>query len=238
MGLMNKVTKIAGKKAVEKIAASGIVDNAVNTIITKHNSAIGIKSTEESIKTSKRKNQLIIKRRSFSMDSVVSAFAGKFDNSNGTPISYRIYDCDGSLVYKCDSDKSILDQYIHNLYDSDNEKIGTISEPLVKLNISLIEKDVKKCAVYFESLKICELKKSIERISNIRYYESISGDVKITCCDHDLIQIQYKGRLVAVLRSVSGILKDDYVDKYIMEYDRLEDEVIGVLLALAVDIIT
>ena len=33
MGLMNKVTKIAGKKAVEKIAASGIVDNAVNTMI-------------------------------------------------------------------------------------------------------------------------------------------------------------------------------------------------------------
>jgi hypothetical protein len=81
------------------------------------------------------------------------------------------------------------------------------------------------------------LKKSIERITNIRYFETINGDVEIDCSNHDLIQIRYKGRLVAVLRTVSGILKDDYVDKYVMEYDRLEDEMIGVLLALAVDII-
>lgn len=237
MGLINKVTKMAGKRAIERFAESGIIDLTLNTIITKRNSHIGIKGTEELIKTSKKKNQLVIKCRSFSITSVVNAFSGKIDNSNSAPISYRIYDCDGSLVYKCDSDKSILDQYTHNLYDSDNEIIGTISEPFIALSISLTEKDVKKCTVRLGPSKICELKKSIERITNIRYFETIDGDVKISCFDHDLIQIQYKGKLLAVLRPVSGVLKDDYVDRYVMEYDRMEDEVIGVLLALAVDII-
>ena len=237
MGLMDKVSKKAGKKALEKVLSAGLVDNAINTILTTHNSKVGIKTTEEIMQKAISKNQLVIKCRSFSLGSVVDAFSGKFNESDGAPKSYQIYDCNGELVYKCDPQKTVFDRSILNLYDADDEYIGTITEPLVNMSVSLVEKNVKKCTVHFGSTKICELKKSVERLSNVRYIETLNGDVKVDCNEHNQFTVTYNGRLIARLYPVTCILKDGYVDKYVMKYDYLEDEMIGVLLAIVVDII-
>ena len=50
-------------------------------------------------------------------------------------------------------------------------------------------------------------------------------------------KIRYAGKRVATLHDVPLHFDSGYMDRFIMEYDNLEDEAIGVLLAVGVDLI-
>ena len=50
-------------------------------------------------------------------------------------------------------------------------------------------------------------------------------------------KVYYNGKLLASLHDCPLVIKDGYMDKFVMEYDDPADEVVGILLATAIDLI-
>lgn len=223
MSLKEKLIKLEGAKVVKKIVSSSGVDFAVNNVMNKIGKATGMSTTDEYVQKIES-NYLIIKSCSCSVGTITGLFINKMPDTNDLGEGYRVYDSNGNLKYKSDT---------LNMYDANNEKIGSVKERLISVGVPLLEKEVKRCIVYLGNERICELKKY--KSFGVLQLEALEGSVEIKCINENNYKISYNGKVVANLHEVPLNFKDGYVDKFVMEYDNTEDEIIGVLLALAFD---
>lgn len=243
MSLKDKLVALSVAKVTNKIKTNGIVDGAVNSVFNKIGKAVGQKTTAEHLKNTKT-NYLIIKTYSFSLVTMASAIINKgkiLEGGDSYETTYQITDASDKLRYKSDAKFTITDRDIFDLYDANDCIIGCVKKHLFPIGIPLLEKEVKKCSVYLGKEKISELKKYkslVDLISDdINFDDIYEGNVTINCKEGNSIKIYYKERLIVTLHEVPLNLKDGYADKFVMEYDNIEDEVIGLLLSIAVDLI-
>lgn len=242
MGLKEKLLQTATTKVAKHIVNSGSVDNAINTAINKLGKLSGMKTTDEVIKNVSQKNYLIIKARSFSVSSIAGMFKDKTPNTNDLLGRFQIVDKDGILKYKSEDKESSLlsdivdyDREFLNVYDSSNKKIGSVKEWLVSIGVPLLEKEVKKCTIKIGNEKFCDLKK-YESFGDLEF-DTLYGDIKVSHKDKKDFTISHKGKKIAALHTVPINLKDGHADKFIIEYDDPEYEIIAVMVAIGIDII-
>lgn len=234
MSLKGKLTALAGAKIAEKVIPKGSVDGVVNSVLNKLGQATGQKTAAEHIQGIK-KNFLVIKSKSYSIGTMVGLFTGKTPDMNDYLGRYQIVDGNGTLKYKSNAENTITDREILDLFDANGNKIGYVKKHLISTGVPLFEKEVKKCTVFLGKEKIALLKKYVS-FGNLEF-EVLEGSVKITHQEGKSFKIQYKGKQVATLHDCPLNLKDGYADKFVMEYDNSEDEVIAILLATAIDLI-
>ena len=235
MGIKNKLAKLAGENILEKISSSGSIDNMINSVMDKIDKNLGIGNANDYVKNVKSKYHLIIKSRSYSVGTIAGALTGVVltDDLLGR---YQVYDGDGVLKYRSDAECNMTNRDILDIYDAEDKRIGCVKEWLVSVGIPLFEKEVKKCTVKYAGNKICDLKKYVS-FDGLEF-EVLDGAVKIKYDDDGKeFTLNYKGKKIAQLHTVPIRLKDGYTDKFVMEYDSLENEAIAVLIAIAIDLI-
>lgn len=233
MGLKDKLTQIAGAKVVEQLASSGSIENAVNGLLNKIGKATGQSTTDEYIKNI-QKNYLIIKFHSFTIGDVANLITNrktKYDVSEGM---YCVYDANGVLKYKTNDDSGFwTDKDTYHLLDANNNELGKINEKLFPTGVPLLEKEVKKSDIFISNEKLCMMKG----------YESF-GDKCFDIYD-SIYRIEYKKgkdtvikhnkETIATLHKVPYNFKEGYTDKYVIEYDNTENELVAVLLTIGFD---
>lgn len=234
MGLKGKLKAVAATKIVEKVIPKGSIDDAINSMLNKIGKAAGEKTAAEHIQEIK-KNYLIIKSKSYSIGDVVGIVIGNAPKMNDYLVRYQIVDGNGTLKYKSSAENTITDREILDLFDTNGNKIGYVKEHLISTGIPLFEKEVKKCTVYLGKEKIALLKKYVS-FGDLEF-EVLEGSVKITHKEGKDFKIQYEGEQIAILHDCPFNLMDGYADKFVMEYDSPEYEVVAILLATAIDLI-
>ena len=237
MSIKGRLAAFAVGKAVKKIVSSGTIESTANTLIKKVEKYGCIKSAEEYIKKVNSRNYLIIKSRSATIGTIIGFFTGNDPKNKNMPDSYRAYDKNGQLLYYSDTTENyvggLIPQDITNIYDSGSKKIGEIKEHLLNLGVPVLEKEVNKCSVKLYGEKICILKKY--EIFGEREYETIEGNIKITYTKERGFITMFDNRTLSQIHTLPITLKDDYANKFIVEYDDINDEKLAVLLAIAID---
>lgn len=239
MSLTGKLTALVGTKIAEKVIPKDSVDDAVNSMLNKFGKTIGQKTAAEHIQEIK-KNYLVIKSKSYSINTIVSFFAGKTPGMNDYLGRYQIVDGNGTLKYKTNAEDTITDREILDLFDASGKKVGYVKEHLISTGIPLFEKEVKKCTVFLGKEKIALLKKYIsfgELEFDVLEGGNLNENVKITHQEGKNFKIYYKGKLIATLHDCPRNFMDGYVDKFVIEYENPADEVVVILLATAIDLI-
>lgn len=234
MSLTGMIALFVAGKVAKKAVSNGSVDKAINAVVNKIGKVNGQNKAEEYInKTEKR--CLIIKAKSYTLGGMIGVLSGDPSYINDCNGKYQITDVSGAVIYKSLADNTITDREILNIYDKSGSKIGCVKEHLVSMGIPLLEKDVKKCSVFLRNEKIAELKKSI--CFGDLEFETLEGNVKILHQQGRNFQVKYRGESILKLHDVPFNMKDGYAEKYVMEYENTTDEVVAVLLAIAIDLI-
>ena len=232
MSLKEKLSSLATEKLVEK--ANGGVDGVINAALNKIGKATGQKMATEYVQNT-QKNCLIIRGKSYSVGTIAGLFAGKTPDLTDCDGYYQIFDTTGTMKYRSTSKDTIMDRDIIDLYDMKGNKIGYVKEHIMSIGVPLLEKDVKRCSVYLGKEKIAVLKKyvSFGELS----FETLEGKYKVTCDKGKWYKVFYGAKQIVKLNVVPVNLKNGYVDKFVIEYDDISDEVVAILLATAVDVI-
>lgn len=231
MSIKGKIAFLAGSKIAEKVVSKVPADDALNSVINKLAKAKGLKTSAEHIQEIK-KNYLIIKSKSYSLAELIR---DQTSNTNDYLGHYQIVDSNGTLKYKSDEEKSLIDREILDLFDASGMKIGYVKKHLISTGFPLFEHKVKKCTVFLGTEKIASLKKYVS-FGELEFEEQ-EGKVKITHNNGKNFRIYYKGKLVATLHDCPINFKEGFTDKFVMEYDDLADEVVAILLTTAIDLI-
>lgn len=234
LGLKGKIAKLAGERVAEKLLTSQTVNDVLNNAINISERSSGKKSTEEYIKAIKN-NYLVIKERSRSVGTMINILSDKKEHIDDPLGRYRVYDNLGNLKYKSTVEITLADREVIDIFDENDRKIGCVKEHLLSAGVPLLEKEVKKCSVYLGKDKICELKK-YKSFGDL-YFEVLDGNVKIEHDKGQNFKINYKGKILSKLHDVPYKMKDGYTDKFVMEYCDVKNDIVGVLLAIALDVI-
>lgn len=183
------------------------------------------------------KNYLYVKAPSLSLKSMGGILAGNVSNIESFGSRYKIYDLNENIKYFSDYDISlILDRESITLYDSQKNKIGKVKEYAFSVGVPFFEKEVKKCCVYLKNNLICKLKK-YESFGEL-CFETLEGDIRIKYDKNKPREfIITKNKEIARIYTPILKLKDEYVDKYLIEYEDTSNEEIILLTVLAIDII-
>lgn len=238
MGLKDKLVSIASSKLLENVS-TGNIDNVINSFLNKAGKLTGEKTTQEYISNLSQSNYLIIQSKSYSSATITNLFVGNPPSniSSDSQGRYRIFDQWGNLRYKSDTENTVSDREIVNLSDANGNQIGRVKEHLFSVGFPGLEKEPKTCSIWYNKERIAQLKK-YKAFKETRF-TVLDGKVQIiqSKTNNKSIILKYQNKAVAILHRVPINLKDGYVDKYVMEINRPDDEVIGVLLSIAIDII-
>lgn len=189
-------------------------------------------------KYSDNKNYLHVKVPSLSLKSMGGILAGNISNIENFGNTYRISDLKGDIKYLSDYDISlVLDKESITLYDSEKNKIGKVKEYPLSVGVPFFEKEVKKCGVYLKDRLICKLKK-FESFGELGF-ETIEGSFYIKYDKRNPCEfiIRKNKKNIGKIYAPSFKLKDEFIDKYLIEYDDVLDEKIVLLMTLALDVI-
>ena len=238
--LEHKLQRAVVDKVTEKVMPGG-AEGAVNTVVTKLGKLTGQSTAPEYIKKAE-KHILVVKARSYSLKTMTNTFKrlakGKLPNLVDDQGRYMVVDPSGVLKYRSDAEDDILDRTITNLYDSTGAKIGHVQEHMNTMGVPLLEKNVKRCSVFLGREKICTIKKY--EAFGVTEIEVTDGSFDVWAndlCTHIELKNNITKSMIGELKTVPFTLKDGYADKFVLEYDNPEDEVVAVLLAIAVDVI-
>lgn len=233
MGLKEDLFGFAIRKAVEKTIPSEKIDQTVNNMINGLGKIIGANTVESYTEQIKSKNCFVVKVPPVSVVDVLTDKVG-----NSFPKDWevqRFYDLNNSLHFysKTRDPFVVLDRTICDVYDVNKEKIGEVKENLVSVGIPLLEKGVKKCSVKMADKVLTVLKKS-ESFGEIEFqttdgkfeikYDNESGSFKIFRGNECIIRIN----------SIFANFSNDYIEKYVVEYDDVKDQKLAVLLTVGI----
>lgn len=232
MSLKGKLAAFAAKKITEKVVSSNVVNNAVNSTFAKIGKYTGQKTVVDHIQEIEE-NCLIIKAKSYSLGTMIGALHDKIPNDKDYLGRYQIVDTFGEIKYKAIEENSFIDRKIIYLFNANDQKIGSLKESILTMGVPVFEKDVKRCSIYLKEEEIAELKKS-SYFGNLEL-EISEENIEITYKKEEEFKVYYKGILIAEFYDVPLILKDGYREKYVMKYDNAENEVLAILLMMAID---
>lgn len=237
MGLKGKIAALAVKKAKE-LVPNEIVDNTLNSILNKTWKASGMKLSEDLLNEA-HNNCLIVKQQSFSAKTVVDLLAEKNYTPKYNPNRYQVVDTSEKIKYTVYDRPSVTAKSILEIYDAFDNKLGYITEHLMAVGIPLLEKDVKKCTVYLDNEPLCTLKScySIEYSSKKKYVEALENHINIRYEKDNSIELFFCGRKIAILHAVQMNFGDCFTDKFIVDSYNQDDEILVILLTIAISLI-
>lgn len=237
MGIKKALVKYAGKKVASKILMTETVDNAITSTINKMEQ-YGQNNTIEKYDyyKGKRKNYVVIKVKAYSLGKLVGTYLGGKTDYDEWNKKYHVYDDVGELIYKADSILTFTDRYILDVFDTTGVKIGCIKQWIVPIGVPLLEKELQRCTISLGSGKSFDLKKF--KLMGELEFEVVDKDIEIKCDRDKNIDIYLNGEVIVELYRLPHEFSNSYVDKYIMAYDKMEYEMLGILLAIGIDIIT
>lgn len=166
MSLKSFIVGSIVSKTIEKLASSEKVDDMVNNVVVKSAKSNGWVTNESNFEI-KRKYCFIIKSKSVSVNSLKNVIKGDYSDMGGYWGKYKIYDYLNNLKYTTEpKDFGLLSELVGYdketlyLFDDTNKMRGSIKENLFSLRISLLEKDAKRCTLFINNNKFCEISKS------------------------------------------------------------------------------
>lgn len=228
---MSIINMIYGKQKLDKAKES------FKESVASFKKEVGLdKTADKIIQKVQTENVLIIKTQSYSISTMAIALLGGSNVSVGGNCRYQITTKDGIEVFASDMETTFFtDRDILTVYDKSNgiRKIGTIKQWLISGGIPLLEKEAKTCTVVVGNEKLCNLKKYIS--FGDLYIEASDGDIKIKIVSDDNYSIYYHGEKIAELYEMPIKLKDDFVDRYVLEYKEEKDKLVAVMMAIALD---
>ena len=236
MNLKKKITGIIGDAVTKKIPKNFTIDNAVNKVMNKLSKVTGMKEAKEF--KNPNKTYLYVKGASLSIGTMAGVLKGKLPKEyyNG----YRIYNNDGKLKYTSESKTGfITDKDKVVLYDMKENILGKVKENFISAGVPFFEKEVRKCAVFLGDKCVCKLKR-YESFGDLEF-DTLEGKMHITYNgEHKHVYKIKKGnKIIAIANETPLNFVDGYTDKYVLEYmgTEPEDEVLAVLMAIALDIV-
>lgn len=243
MGLKDTLIGTIASKTLEKIAVSGRADDIVNNTIEKISKVTKEKTSASEIEI-KRKYCIKIKVKSNTIKSVAKEMLGLSSDSGEFWGKYRIVDSSDNLKYVSElkEPSSILSELVGYdkdtlyVFDTNERKIGKIKENIFShsdLIDYLFEKDAKRCTIYLHGEELFDVKRYLEEDS----YDVGSCDYRIDYDGGVDIRIKNRTCVIAEAHRITTLFKDEYLDRYIIEYDNPDDELPLLLLVLAIDML-
>lgn len=198
----------------------------------------GLNRTSDSlIRNTEFDNVLIIKLRSFSIGNIFSA--QKDANLYCEDEFLQVLTTEQNKIYSIKIELDVLtNRNIVKVYDERYEhlKIGEIKPWLISPRLPFLEKEAKTCSVILKKENLCYLKKCVSLGQT--EYQTIKGNLFVRLVSENLFSIQYEGQEIAKLHALPIKLKNEFVDRYVLEYRDIRDEQIALLAALAIDSIS
>ena len=244
MNLKNKLIKEAQKKIMSSIPSKEKINNAINKIIEKAEVANG-KQTVEKYNKKEDKLYMYYKQLSYSIESIIHITKSSLYNQipldyidkNGA--IYIVCDENNNLLYTSDYDSSLIsDTETITIYDNKNNEIGNVKEKFFSLGIPLLEKEAKRCQMTLFKEKTCLIKKYVS-FGELEF-ETEDGEFYIDY-DNSNGKQEYKlkksNTIIAKLICVPPVITNDYITKYIIEYDNIKYQSEIVLLTTMLNIL-
>ena len=248
---MSLKMKAAGA-LINQIRKSESVNKLVENVKEKIDERPKKKSkAEECLEKISKPYYLIVKTKSISIGSIASLAGAVIGSAVGKtsfdkeiqkiPIDsgahFLVYDEKKELLYYADCKSGdIIDREKVYLKDDEHNKVGYIKEWLMAVGDPFFERDVKKCTITLFDEKLCVLKKYHSTGSDEARYSVLDSNIAIAY-RKDMISLKRGGKEIGIIHIIPFGLKDGYVDRYIIEYDDIQEEEICLLIALGFDII-
>ncbi len=235
MSLKNRIFEVASKKIANKIKVEGHVDKAVNDLIEKLVKASGIKSLNDYMEM-KENNYMVFKVPSATIGTIVNLFRNPDSVIEKFGSIYQFCDIKGKVKYISDFDTGlILDRDTVTLYDEKKRVYGKVKECLVSPRMPLFEKKVKKCNVNLEKNNLCKIKKRV--LFGSLEFVTLEGKMYIEYVDEKQFNIKKENKTIAKVNELPLKLIDGLVERYIIEYENIEDEKIITLMIVTLYIL-
>ncbi|MDO5400904.1 MAG: hypothetical protein Q4F17_07985 [Eubacteriales bacterium] len=201
---------------------------------------LNVQEVPKSDSAKQKTYRFTVKSRVFSLGSVATAMAsGHIPKNFDVSTYYKVFDCTGAQQYTVKVESNLTDRNIYNVYDSTGKRVGRIKEHLFSVGVPLLEKETKKCSVYFDNEKICELKKF--EMFGEKHFEVLEGDFHISYDQKDNFKISCHGNRIVSFQIIPYKLKelfrDAFVDKINLVCYENEKEALSILLSIAINVI-
>lgn len=180
------------------------------------------------------KNCLIIK-------TIIEAQKNIFDRVNGVlnkalnfAECYQIVDDAGNIRYKGKYKNDYINMLknlktntstVIELYGSDEQKKGYIE--------SITYKNIKMCSVYNNDKRLLDIKR-YEGSDEIEI-SLAEGNFKVDYNRLNTYEIKAESKLIGKLYITRTREEEKYLEKYVLEYEDKNDEILGILLSMAID---
>ena len=230
-----------GKNILKIISdSSEIYKNACEKIVSKSQEISGQLSASDIVNKSKN-NCLIIKSLIGMKQDVMSMVKGLFIKESELVEYYHIVDADGNIRYKGKYKYLTLLESCENSYtltielcDKDDNVVGYIKDIKHK-NREWFDKNVRRCSIYRDDKKLCDFKK-YEMSDEVHYSFEYSN---YSVYDNKLNSYEFKlaGKQIAKLYITQMKKEERYFEQYVLEYQNEKDEIVGILLAIALNTI-
>lgn len=206
----------------------------------------GLKRTRETIiRKINSQNILIIRARSYSLGNVLSFMKNAIQRnipkliefaSESVGAQFEVETQDGKRTFFANFENDgLTDRDILGVYEVNDgcKKIGTVNQHLFSKSLSPFEKESNKCTVMLGRTKLCELKKYVS-FGELKF-ETLSGSARVEAKDEWEYSIYYKRKKIAELHEIPIKLKDEHVDKYVLEYVDEEYLHVAIMMAMAIE---
>lgn len=180
------------------------------------------------------KNCLIIKTILETQKNILSITEGIFNKDSRFVEYYQITDCKGDIKYKGKYKYDYLPMLkkfktdttmVIELYDSNNQKRGYIE--------SVTYKNIKMCSVYNNDKRMLDIKRY--EGSNEIDISLAEGNFKVDYNQLNTYEIKVENKQIGKLYIVQTQKEENYLEKYVLEYEDEENEILGILLSMAID---
>lgn len=144
---------------------------------------------------------------------------------------YHIFDNASNLKYKIKNKYFILKSKVMRLYDDNNQEVGHINTK----GLNNDNTDVKTCSIVTNDNKIINLKKYND--SGKIYAGIDQGNFNIEYHNFNTYEFKLNNITIGKLHITQPKKNENYIEKYVLEYENKEDEILGILLSIAIDLL-
>lgn len=235
MGLKGAILGAVANATISTIATHGEIKDSKPTVTNKK----GKLSPAYEFVANSKSNCLVMEEGFFDMYSL-NEYKGKkklkYHDYDG---DYKFFDKNGTVKYLSLKKRKGLEVEIRGknidkncLFDLEGNLIGRIKEHFVSACVPVLENDAKTCSVFLGSDKLCSLR---------RYYKigkehfEISGEFSIEHNKNKEFLIKKGRKSIAKIIIFRFDFKDRFLRSLVIEYDDPKNELIAILLAMAIN---